>query len=598
MVNLFSSFFIAVGCFAIRGLASVDSYVATEDPIALQGVLNNIGPSGAEDQGAASGIIIASPSTNNPNYVYTWTRDSALTIKALTDYLIANGDTSLVAVIEQYISAQAKLQTISNPSGGLSTGGLGEPKFNIDESAFTGSWGRPQRDGPALRATALIAFSRYLISKGQTSTVQDIVWPIIQNDLSYVTQYWNQTGFDLWEEVSGSSFFTLNAQHRALVEGSTLASQIGKSCSYCDSQAPEILCFLQNFWNGQYITANINTNDGRSGKDANSILGVIQTFDPAAACDDTTFQPCSARALSNHKVLTDSFRSIYSINSGIPQGSAVAVGRYPEDSYYNGNPWYLNTLAAAEQLYDALYQWSKINSITVNNVNLAFFNDLVPSISTGTYAAGSSTYAAITSAVKAYADGYVAVVQKYTPSNGKLYEQFSKSDGTPLSAIDLTWSYASFLTMAAARAGQVPASWGEASAHTAPSACVASSAVGVYSTPTDTVFPSSSPTCSPIASTVAVTFNEYAITTYGDTINIVGSISQLGNWNTNNAVPLNANNYPTWSVTVNLPAGTSFQYKFINKGASGSITWESDPNRFYTVPTGCSTTATENDSWR
>ena len=42
----------------------------------------------------------------------------------------------------------------------------------------------------------------------------------------------NSTGFDLWEEVSGSSFFTINAQHRALVEGSALAAQLGKSCTY------------------------------------------------------------------------------------------------------------------------------------------------------------------------------------------------------------------------------------------------------------------------------------------------------------------------------------------------------------------------------
>lgn len=103
----------------------------------------------------------------------------------------------------------------------------------------------------------------------------------------------NSTGFDLWEEVSGSSFFTINAQHRALVEGSTLAAQLGKSCTYCDSQAPQILCFLQTFWSSSqgFIVANINQNNGRTGKDANSILSSIQTFDPAAGCDATTFQP-------------------------------------------------------------------------------------------------------------------------------------------------------------------------------------------------------------------------------------------------------------------------------------------------------------------
>lgn len=93
---------------------------------------------------------------------YTWTRDSALTLKVLID-LFKNGDSDLLGVIEEYIDAQAHIQTVSNPSGGLSTGGLGEPKFNVDETAFTGAWGRPQRDGPALRATALIAFGQWLI---------------------------------------------------------------------------------------------------------------------------------------------------------------------------------------------------------------------------------------------------------------------------------------------------------------------------------------------------------------------------------------------------------------------------------------------------
>jgi glucoamylase len=216
---------------------SVDSFIATESPIALSRILCNIGSAGACAQGAASGIVIASPDKVNPDYFYTWTRDSALTFKCLVDTFISSTySASLQLEIENYISAQAGLQTVSNPSGGLSSGGLGEPKFNADKSAFTGSWGRPQRDGPALRATALVAYSRWLISNGYTSTVQSIIWPIIKNDLSYVTQYWNQTGFDLWEEVQGSSFFTIAAQHRALVEGSALAAQIGQSCTYCDSQ--------------------------------------------------------------------------------------------------------------------------------------------------------------------------------------------------------------------------------------------------------------------------------------------------------------------------------------------------------------------------
>ncbi len=64
-------------------------------------------------------------------------------------------DGSLQAEIANYIIGQAKLQTVSNPSGDLSDGrGLGEAKYEVDGSAFTGGWGRPQRDGPALRAIA------------------------------------------------------------------------------------------------------------------------------------------------------------------------------------------------------------------------------------------------------------------------------------------------------------------------------------------------------------------------------------------------------------------------------------------------------------
>lgn len=87
-----------------------------------------------------------------------------MTLKVLVD-LFRNGDTDLLSIIEEYISSQAYIQTVSNPSGNLANSGLGlgEPKFNVDESAYTGSWGRPQRDGPALRATALIDFGQWLV---------------------------------------------------------------------------------------------------------------------------------------------------------------------------------------------------------------------------------------------------------------------------------------------------------------------------------------------------------------------------------------------------------------------------------------------------
>lgn len=253
-----------------------------------------------------------------------------------------DGDSSLQGLIQDYISAQAKLQTVQNPSGDLSSGaGLPEPKFYINETAFLGQWGRPQRDGPALRATALIAYAQWLIDNGYSDVALSHVWPIASNDLAYVAQYWNQTGYDLWEEVDGSSFFTIAVSHRALVEGAALAKRLNQTIGDYSSVAFQILCFQQSFWTGSYIDSNINLvhDVDRTGKDANSILASIHVFDPEAACDDSTFQPCSSKALANHKAVVDSFRNLYSVNHGIKKGSAVAIGRYAEDIYYDGNPW-------------------------------------------------------------------------------------------------------------------------------------------------------------------------------------------------------------------------------------------------------------------
>lgn len=263
---------------------------------------------------------------------------------------------------------------------------------------------------------------------------------------------------------------------------------------------------------------------------------------------------------------------------------------------------YLNTLAAAEQLYDALYQWKTLGSLTITTISLPFFRDFCSTVNTGTYASTSKTYNSLTTSIKTYADGYIAIVQKYTPTSGALAEQFSRANGTPLSAVDLTWSYASFLTVAARRAGQVPASWGSSTANTFPSVCSASSATGTYSAPPGTTTtPVIGPCPTGTPATASITFSELETTTLGQNVFIVGSISQLGNWAPANAIALSASQYtassPRWTVTIGgLAVGTTFQYKYIKKNSDGSVTWESDPNRSFTVP--CAGTGTENDTWR
>ncbi|KGO46387.1 Alpha-amylase, domain of unknown function DUF1966, C-terminal [Penicillium expansum] len=106
------------------------------------------------------------------------------------------------------------------------------------------------------------------------------------------------------------------------------------------------------------------------------------------------------------------------------------------------------------------------------------------------------------------------------------------------------------------------------------------------------------------ATALSVLFKELVTTSYGQDIYVSGSISQLGTWDTSKAIALSASGYttsnPLWQGTITLPVGTTFQYKFLKKtSGSSAVTWESDPNRSYTVPTGCSgTTATVTASWR
>jgi lytic starch monooxygenase len=91
-------------------------------------------------------------------------------------------------------------------------------------------------------------------------------------------------------------------------------------------------------------------------------------------------------------------------------------------------------------------------------------------------------------------------------------------------------------------------------------------------------------------SNVEVTFNEIATTKYGQTIKVVGSIPELGNWSVDKAPAMSAAKYTDsnhlWTHALNLTPGKSFEYKFVNVESSGAVTWESDPNRAFTVPKG------------
>ncbi|QRV78353.1 alpha-amylase [Ceratobasidium sp. AG-Ba] len=95
---------------------------------------------------------------------------------------------------------------------------------------------------------------------------------------------------------------------------------------------------------------------------------------------------------------------------------------------------------------------------------------------------------------------------------------------------------------------------------------------------------------------VVVTFTEVADTIIGENIFVLGSISELGSWVPENAIPMSPEAYPTWAAELSIPAGVTFEYKYIKKTPSGEVTWESGPNRIYTVPLGGAVSSC--DAWR
>jgi glucoamylase len=171
-----------------QGADALTTFITQEQAISVQGVLSNIGGLNSSlVEGASPGVVVASPSTVNPNYFYTWTRDSALTYTMLIDELIF-GNLALRKTIEDYTAAQAILQTVTNPSGSLwpAGDGLGEPKFYTNLTRYDGTWGRPQRDGPALRAIAFMTLAPVLFHLNETDLYKQIYWVSIPQNTCWV----------------------------------------------------------------------------------------------------------------------------------------------------------------------------------------------------------------------------------------------------------------------------------------------------------------------------------------------------------------------------------------------------------------------------
>jgi glucoamylase len=440
-------------------------------------LLANVSP-----QGTRPGTVIAATSRDRPNYHYHWVRDGALVMATVLNFYENAPDDALKRhyqdVFQEYVYLTRHHQLTKTPSGDaerrssgkdtVNLSDLGEPKFEVDGAAFTGSWGRPQDDGPALRAVTLIYFANALLDRGETAFVKRFLYQArlparsaIKADLEHVSHHWRGTSFDLWEEISGHHFYTRLAQVRALTEGAALARRLSDpdAAAWYEGEALKLKAEIDRHWDAEagYLKATLNRDSGidwkASGLDVSVVLAVLH-----ASGDDGFFSVTDDRVLATAQCLIDAFRALYPINRDELPGTVI--GRYPEDRFdpavdgsAKGNGWVLATAALGELFLRAAAEFKRVGRIEVTARNVRFFNFALNEagkdvrLNAGmTLFSDSADFTALTDALKNAGQNQIRRIYYHANPDGSLSEQIHRETGHMHAAPNLTWSYAAFLS--------------------------------------------------------------------------------------------------------------------------------------------------------
>lgn len=374
------------------------------------------------------GAIVASPSKQNPNYYFDWIRDSAMAMGLVETWYETSQSDYYKKRLIQYVTwterVQHQIDTL--PDQDI----LGEPKFYIEGTPFAGSWGRPQNDGPALRASVLIRFAQQLLDAHENdyvrlhlynNTMDTKSMGAIKMDLEYTAHHWQEVNFDLWEEVLGHHFFTAMAQQKALRDGAALARRLKDkhAANFYETQAQLINTRLNEHvdLNFNLIKATLRPHAGPQKNlelDSSIILGVL--INPHTT---GIFSPGHSLVKNTVHALHAEFNAMFPINAN--GSGAILFGRYPGDTYdgyqtnSTGNPWFILTATMAEYYYTLANQ---LVGTTNNQTKIAKY------ITRG--------------------DQYLALIKQYAPT---LYisEQINLQTGKQQGARSLTWNYVAIL---------------------------------------------------------------------------------------------------------------------------------------------------------
>jgi glucoamylase len=399
---------------------------------------------------AGRGAIVASPVLAaydpDPDYFFHWYRDSAVVIDALrvlfegglapqapeqfADFvrfglgLRSLDGRTLVAEPSWRAGVAADFAKFVRPDSDLAAvhgdAVAADTRVNADGTLDISRWARPQHDGPALRALAVL---RWMRTGSLSASVAAESATLLRSDLGFAFAHAREPCFDIWEEEHGSHYYTLCVSAAALEAGAEWleSSGDGHDAHRYRTEAVELRRLLDGFWlpDAGYYRSRVLSSGGRSAKelDIAVILAAIHT--------DTSGSRHNVRDPRMHATLARLealFDAAYPINHGRVPGTAPAMGRYAGDVYYSGGAYYFSTLGAAELCYRAAVG-----------------------------AGGARSWLQ-------RGDAYLATVRTFIPEDGEMAEQFDQRTGAPASAKQLAWSYAAFISRAAARRAAVAGS--------------------------------------------------------------------------------------------------------------------------------------------
>lgn len=386
---------------------------------------------------SAPGCIIASPSFERSlqavrqNYVFNWTRDAAVTAIeiAAAQLPVREGDGS--GPLDDYVSfADLCLRDPLAPA---------RASYTIEGQARQ-DW-TDQNDGPALQILAVLqSFDQLDAGSRQTARA------VVQRNLDFLLQHYQEPSFNLWEEVKGQSFFTRAVQLRCFL--TIKANQIGVEVpDGVDEAVTWLQEALTEHWNGQRYVSILQPEVARDGYDPNVDIVLAAVY---GAADSTDPRLLATAAQLWQQWADPTSAAAYPINAGdATRGLGPLFGRYPGDRYdgdtderVGGHPWPLCTAAFAQLCYQVAAAATQTGRLPYDNTSAPFFTQL-----------GIDEPTAVADAANQLIDAGDKMLRAvvFHSDHLELSEQFDGTTGYEKSVRNLTWSYAAYLSAVRSR---------------------------------------------------------------------------------------------------------------------------------------------------